>query len=196
MSRPNQTWEKRKQFLPVIAQAFVRGGFRRTTTAELARQCRIRQNVLYRLWLDKKAMFIASLGYVYDLSAQTWRERLKKSNPRLTAAQSLLQYEASHQGEFGLNRVVFGGLNETDDPEIRAALTRMYSHFQQFIADQIRAHHQTTQRPGDNSADLAAWALIGLGTVNNIGRELGLISAATRRRLMQDYGQVLLNGIP
>ena len=43
-------------------------------------------------------------------------------------------------------------------------------------------------------ADLAAWAVIGLGTVSNIARELGALSDADRRRLIQTVGRQLLEG--
>jgi hypothetical protein len=41
---------------------------------------------------------------------------------------------------------------------------------------------------------LAAWAVIGLGTVANIARELELLSDAERRRLFTAVGRVLLEG--
>ena len=61
MPRPDQSAEKRNELLPIIAETFTRLGFRRTTTAELAKRCKVRENILYRLWPDKKAMFIAAI---------------------------------------------------------------------------------------------------------------------------------------
>ena len=46
MPRPNQTLEKRRELLPVIARAFAELGYRRATTAELARRCGVRENIL------------------------------------------------------------------------------------------------------------------------------------------------------
>ena len=42
MPRPNQTAQRRKQLLPVIARAFAELGYRRATTAELAQRCKVR----------------------------------------------------------------------------------------------------------------------------------------------------------
>jgi len=39
---------------------------------------------------------------------------------------------------------------------------------------------------------LAAWALIGMGTVTSIGRELRLLGPAQRKRLWDDVGPLLL----
>ena len=61
MSRPSQTDEQRKKLLPIVCQTFSELGYRRTTTAELAAKCQVRENILYRLWPDKKAMFLRRL---------------------------------------------------------------------------------------------------------------------------------------
>jgi AcrR family transcriptional regulator len=195
MARPSLVAEKRKELMPVVARAFAEMGYRRTTTADLARRCGVRENILYRLWPDKKAMFVAAIEHVFDLSVETWAKLLGQPAKRQSAARRLLEHEASHHGELGLYRIVFAGLSETDDPEIREALGRMYEHFQKFIREQIDQH-----RSESNATDLAkvtsmsaAWAVIGLGTVANIGRELGLMDESDRRRLMEQAGRCLLD---
>ena len=80
MPRRNQTNEKRRELLPIVARAFAERGYRRTTTAELAERCGVQENILYRLWPDKKAMFIAAIGYVYDLSVAIWSRLLKEAD--------------------------------------------------------------------------------------------------------------------
>ena len=73
MPRISQIDEKRKELLPIVAQTFAELGYRRATTAELALRCEVRENILYRIWSDKKAMFIASIDYVYEQAASVWR---------------------------------------------------------------------------------------------------------------------------
>lgn len=193
MPRPNKTVEKRRELLPVVARAFAELGFRRTTTAELARRCGVRENILYRLWPDKKAMFIAAIGHVYDQSVAIWA-RLLARQEQATAAERLLAYESQHHGEFGHYRIVFAGLNETDDPDIRAALADMYRRFQRFVEEQIAGHRSQRGRQAAPAAHTAAWAVVGLGTVANIARELELVSDAERSRLFSTVGRLLLEG--
>jgi AcrR family transcriptional regulator len=192
MPRPSQVDAKRRELLPVVARAFAELGYRRTTTAELAQRCGVRENILYRLWPDKKAMFIAAIGYVYDLSALTWQALLERDGPG-SAAERLLGYEAAHLGEFGHARIIFAGLSETDDPDIRKALAAMYRRYQEFVRDQVGAH-----RAGNGAVEategLTAWALVGLGTVATIARELRLLPDGDRRALMIDVGRLLLGG--
>jgi AcrR family transcriptional regulator len=165
MARPNHSAQRRRELTPIVAKTFAEFGFRRTTTAELAGRCGVRENVLYRLWPDKKAMFIAAIAYVYELSATIWGKLLAEGDGRASTAARLLEYESTHHGEFGLYRIVFAGLSETDDPEIRDALAEMYRRYHRFIQRQISAHRAQGNAGGAPDATVAAWAVVGLGTV-------------------------------
>ena len=178
----------------MVAQAFAELGYRRTTTAELARRCGVRENILYRLWPDKKAMFVASIEYVYQRLSKTWAELLRDQNAPGSPAERLLEYESRHRGDLGLYRIVFAGLSETDDPEIREALQQMYGRFHRFIRRQVAAHRDGRTNGSLPGAELSAWAIVGLGTVANIGRELGLLTGSRQRRLIADVGKLLLEG--
>lgn len=194
MPRPNQTAERRREFLPIIAGAFSELGYRRATTAKLAERCRVRENILYRLWPDKKAMFIAAIDYVYEHSVEVWARLLEEPGGDSSAAERLMEYESHHHGEFGLYRIVFAGLSETDDADIRAALAAMYRRYQKFIVSRVRDHRANGNGAGFPDASLVGWAVIGLGTVASITRELGLVSDRQRRRLLAEVGRELLTG--
>ena len=193
MARPSLIRQKRAEMIPVVARAFAELGYRRMTTSELARRCGVRENILYRLWPDKRAMFIASIDYVYELSHTLWTRMAGEGGGR-ERARRLLEYEARHHGEFGLYRIVFAGLSETDDPDVRKALRRMYGLFQQFIAARIAEHRRGRGKGFVADEELAAWAIVGLGTLANIGRDLGLLSPGQRQRLIARVGRLLLDG--
>ncbi len=178
----------------MVAGAFAELGYRRTTTAELARRCGVRENILYRLWPDKKAMFVASIEYVYQLFSEKWAKLLRDQSSKGSPAERLLEHESRHLGELGMYRIVFAGLSETDDPEIRMALQQMYGRFHRFIRRQLAAHRDGRTNGTAPGAELSAWAIVGLGTVANIGRELGLLTDRRQRRLIADVGKLLLEG--
>lgn len=194
MPRRNNSSQRRKQLVPFLAETFAELGYRRTTTAELARRCRVRENILYRLWPDKKQMFLAAIDHVFKNSIETWESLLNHKKSGDTTAERILKYESKHHGEFGLYRIVFAGLSETDDPEIRDMLHQMYTRFHRFIRQQITAHHEEEEKGPHPAADLSAWALVGLGTMANIGRELGLLSERRRVKLFNEIGRLLLSG--
>jgi AcrR family transcriptional regulator len=196
MPRPSQTDERRRQLLPIVAQSFAELGYRRTTTAELARRCKVRENILYRLWQDKKAMFVASIEFVYALSAETWKRLLAERGDGKPPAERLLRYESEHHGESGLQRLVFAGLSEANDPAIRQALRTMYRQFHRFISEQISAYRDADRRQGQPDIEISAWAVIGLGTMASIIQELNLLKPTGRKRFMADAGHVLIEGKP
>jgi AcrR family transcriptional regulator len=194
MPRRNNSLQRRKQLIPIIAGTFAELGYRRTTTAELSKRCCVQETILYRLWPDKKKMFLAAIEYVYKLSIEKWSALLDPDRAGPSPAERILEYEAKHHGEFGLYRIVFAGLSETDDPEIQKTLKEMYTRFHRFIQEQIAAYHSINGKGPLPAADLSAWALVGLGTVSNIGRELGLLTDRRRRRLFREIGRLLLDG--
>ncbi|MCG3128374.1 MAG: hypothetical protein CHACPFDD_03262 [Phycisphaerae bacterium] len=193
MPRPSQLDDKRRELLPVVAGVFTRLGYRRATTAELSEACGVQENILYRLWPDKKAMYLAAIDFVYEFSEQTWLRLLERDGGGASSARRLLEYESHHHGEFGHYRILFAGLPEIDDADIRAALRRTFARFHRFLLAQM-----LTQRSGGGGAaacpaELAAWAAIGLGTIANISRELGLLDDAQRRGLIEQIGGLLLS---
>lgn len=192
MPRPDRSPERRAKLLPLLARAFAELGYRRATTAALARRCKTQEAILYRLWPDKKSMFVAVIAHVYEASTVIWEDLLADKDDR-SAAERLLEYEASHHGEFGLYRLVFAGLSELDDPDVRHALRHMYTRYHQFIMRRLLEHNSDDAKA---PAELVAWALIGMGTVSSIGRELGLLTAAKRRRMWQTAGRRLLGQAP
>ncbi len=193
MARPNQSDQRREELTPVIARSFAELGYRRATTAALAQRCGLRENQLYRLWPNKKAMFLASIDYLYEFTAAKWRELLSSDDGR-TPAERILTWEGEHRGESGLHRITFAGLNETDDPDIREALRQMYQKFHSFIIGQVQEHRADKDHNEHPDAALTAWAVIGLGMMANITHELKLLPHDMRGRMVHDVGTHLLDG--
>lgn len=194
MPRPSQLREKRETLLPIVARAFTELGYRRATTAQLARRCRVQENILYRLWPDKKAMFLAAIEYVYEFSEKVWLKLLRDDGSAASAARRLLEFESQHHGEFGHYRIIFTGLAEADDADIHDGLRRVFQRFHRFLEAQLVAARRAVPTRRRPSAALTAWAVIGLGTVVNIARELGLLDDRDRARLIGEVGGELLEG--
>lgn len=193
MARPNLSKQRRAELVPVLAGAFAELGYRRATTAALAERCGLRENQLYRLWPNKKAMFLASIDYLYEYSAERWRSLLAQDDG-VSPAERILSWEGEHRGESGLHRITFAGLNETDDPDIRKALQQMYRKFHKFIAEQVKEHRGLTLSGDHPDTAMTAWAVIGMGMMGNITHELDLLNRKTQGRLFHDVGKLLLKG--
>ena len=194
MPRPDRSVERRRELAPVLARAFADLGYRRATTAELAARCGVHEKALYRLWPDKRAMFLAALDQVFTESEALWARLAADGRGEGSTAERLLAHEAEHHGEHRLYRIVFAGLSEADDPVIGDALGALYRRFQRLIQAEVEAHRRGRRRAGATDPALAAWAIVGLGTVANIGRELGLLKPRERARLFAEIGARLLSG--
>lgn len=196
MGRPNLSKARRAELLPIVALAFAEFGYRRTTTALLAERCSVQETILYRLWPDKRAMFTAAIAFVVTNSEAIWQRQLANAPAGRTAAEVVLDYEAEHLGEFGFYRILFAGLSETDDPEIAAAVRAAYRRFQEFLRARTAEHRTSRAELGPAGrlpdVELTAWALLGLGTVVNLGRELDLLPAEQRAELLRRVGRHLL----
>lgn len=192
MPRPDRSLERRRELAPVLARAFAELGFRRATTVELAERCGVQEKALYRLWPDKRAMFLAALDQVFAESEAMWAHLASERGGEGSTAERLLAYEAEHHGEHRLYRIIFAGLSESDDPLIREALAGLYGRFQRLIQGQVERHRRGRKRARDLDPALAAWAIVGLGTVANIGRELELLRGRERARLLGEVGARLL----
>lgn len=194
MPRPDRSHERRRELLPVLARAFAELGYRRATSSELAARCGVQEKALYRLWPDKRAMFLAALEQVFAESEAAWAELARARGKGQSTAERLLAHEAEHHGEHRLYRIVFAGLSETDDALIRDALAGLYGRFQRLIQERVEEHRRGKKAAGALDPALAAWAIVGLGTVANIGRELELLKGRERARLFESAGRRLLDG--
>ena len=105
MPRTDNKTAQRSSLIPIVAKTFAELGYRRTTTVELAKRCKVQEPILYRLWKDKKSMFLASVDFVYESSAATWSALVGGAKDPRGGAVRLLDYEVRHHGEFGLYRI-------------------------------------------------------------------------------------------
>lgn len=195
MGRPNRSAERRQELIRPIAETFAASGYRRTTTAALAERCGLPEQALYRLWPDKGAMFVAAIEFVGEFSLQVWQQMAGDGAADAagrTGAERVLAHEARHLGDLGLYRILFAAFAEVDDERILSAMRRVYQRLLQEIARQIEAHRATRGGGDAGRAELVAWALIGLGTATNLGREFGLLGDRKRRELFEGIGRHLL----
>jgi AcrR family transcriptional regulator len=195
MANRSKAQQRRREFTPLVAAAFIELGYRGTTTAQLAQRCGVRENVLYRVWPTKKAMFLDAVEHVYAATMRAWAPLVAGKGTGRTAAERVLNNQADHHGKMRLYRIVFAGLVE-DDPEIKTALRDVYCRFHGFITGLIEQHRRGRSRGAGLGADLTAWAMVGLGAVIDMQRELEIQPVGRRKVLMKQVGMALLDGSP
>ncbi|MCA9212066.1 MAG: TetR/AcrR family transcriptional regulator [Planctomycetales bacterium] len=179
--------ERKPIFLPIITDAFVEQGYRGTTTADLARRCNVRENELYRIWPSKKQMFLDSIDYVFEVTREHWQQVLDSRGDERSDAERILDFQSRDHGKMRLYRIVFAGLTESDDKEIRASLRKLYRKFYALLFELVSAHRSQSghQAVSDESTIHTVWSIIGIGTIVDIQRELGLLSKSEREQFMR-----------
>lgn len=195
MARPNLQNQKRLELIPIVAKAFCELGYRKATTAELSRRCKVQENILYRLWKDKKAMFAASIDYVFEATMADWKSIIEKTDDEGALAERLLAHDSKNRGKSGFYRITFTALAETDDPDVRQALANMYKKFETFVVQLVIDHRKARGRENANPPpELTAWALLGVATMADIGRTTNLLTAKERSTMFSSAGKTLLDG--
>jgi AcrR family transcriptional regulator len=194
VTNASKTEQRRREFTPLIAAAFIELGYRGTTTAQLAARCGVRENVLYRIWTTKKDMFLDAVEHVYAATMRAWDEVIDDASLGKTVAERILNHQAEYHGRMRLYRILFAGLTE-DEPEIKSALRNVYMRIHQYIARQIEDHRKHYGRKAKLAPARAGWAIIGLGAVLDMQRELEILPAAERKMLMKEVGRSLLDGM-
>ena len=176
--------EKRKEMLPLVAKAFAFYGYRRATTSSIAKECGVKEVILYRLWEDKKAMFIASVQYLTDNILDIWEGQAAKASQGSKPLEVLFDYESTHFAELGHYLIIFSGLNEVDDPDIKQALQEMYNRIHRYLVGVIQNFYGDNEQVGSDLAELVAWRLMGVGTMVTIGKHLGILEDEMREKML------------
>lgn len=192
MPRPQKSEERRRELLPVLAAVFSELGYRRATTAELAERCKVRENILYRLWPDKKAMFLAVLDYLFQRRMDKWKTEIDKAASNESSIIRLVELTSKDLGEHGLYRVIFTALNETEDVDVKLALQRLYRQYHERLDSELRKHRQLSGVSTATKCGDLAWALIGLVSFMNIVLDLDLMDAKERKRMFAEMAFKLI----
>lgn len=196
MPRPSRADERRKELLPLVAKAFSELGYRRATTAELAARCGVQENVLYRLWLDKKAMFVAAIEFLFVNRMETWSSVLQEASAKQSRVSRLIELTGKNLGEQGLYQIIFAALSETDDPDVKRTLQGLYQRYHQRVKSEISKHRDRPFGHDVVNDDDTAWALIGLVAFMNIAHDLELMNSRKREKLFSTIAYFLLNATP
>lgn len=167
----------------MLAAAFSELGYRRATTAELAERCKVRENILYRLWPDKKAIFLAVLDYLFQRRMDKWKTEIDKVASSESSIIRLVELTSKDLGENGLYRVIFTALNETEELDVKLALQRLYRRYHERLDSELRKYRELSGVSTATKCGDLAWALIGLVSFMNIVLDLDLMDAKERKRL-------------
>ena len=191
MSRPSKKKQRREELLPAIAEAFAELGYRKATTSQIASRCGVQETILYRLWDDKKAMFLASIAYLFNWRMGRIRAVLAKVPEGEDHLNYLVEDVASTLGKHGLQRIIYAALGEVADPEIKEALQDMYRHNYDTIL-KLLYESEAGPPPSPAKVEDVAWGMIGLVTIMDLSSTLELLGPRQRSQVFKRTARALL----
>lgn len=185
--------DRRRQLLEVAARLFAAGGYRGTTTAELAAEAGVTEPVLYRHFESKLDLFVTLVDEVGGEVIAAWRERLEEACNPADRLRALLEGNpATHPRGRAVYRVIFHAMTEPrEETRILAAIRRHLSRLHAFLRDELATLQGDGVVRTDEPPSALAWLLInagiGAGMVNPLGPPR--LSASEKRgivRLLED----------
>lgn len=181
--------DRRRQLLEVSAELFARGGYRGTTTAELAKAASVTEPILYRHFDNKLDLFITLVDEVGKEVLDAWKEALdgvKDPHERLMAL--LASNPATHEKGQTAYRVIFQAMTEIGrDPEIAKPLRRHLNKLHVFIREEIINLQKTGAVRDDEPASMLAWMLMNVAIGYGMTMPLGIPgqSGSVSKKAMQ-----------
>jgi AcrR family transcriptional regulator len=131
--------DRRRQLLEAALPCFARGGYRGTTTAELAEAAGITPPILYRHFQSKLDLFSALLDGATGRVVESWRARLAGLvDPRRRG--TVLVDAVSRPWRSADQRLILRALSEAeDDPVIARRVSACLRTIHSFIAAELKA---------------------------------------------------------
>ncbi|OIV39184.1 hypothetical protein BIV57_01470 [Mangrovactinospora gilvigrisea] len=139
--------ERRAEVVRAAVTAFARGGYAGTSTAQIADAVGVSQPYLFRLYKNKKQLFLAAELHchtrVRDVLAQAAEGRTGEAAVKAMG----LAYVELLQSDSALLRFLIQAYAACDDEEIRTAVTDNWTRMWQFVAAMAGAASLEEVRP-------------------------------------------------
>ncbi len=182
--------DRRRQLLEVSAELFAQGGYRGTTTAELAKAASVTEPILYRHFDNKLDLFVTLVDEVGKEVLAAWQEALNGTqDPHDRLMAILSSNPASNEKGLIAYRVIFQAMTEIGrDPEIAKPLRRHLSKLHTFIRDEIINLQKAGAVRTDEPASLLAWMLMNVAIGFGMTIPLGISgqTGAVSKKAMQN----------
>ena len=192
MPRPSTAKQRRKELLPQVTDVFCELGYRGATTAEIAARCGVQETILYRLWEDKKAMFVAAIDYLYEFRTERIESALERVPDNEDPIEYLIDDVARDLGGHGLQRIIYAALGELSDPKIRNALRRLYRDDRALILGLLARSEGERRPPAPALEKDVPWVIMGLVYMMDLTCELELLGPRQRAEVFKRAARALV----
>ena len=164
--------ERRLAILEAALRVFSEGSYAGATTAEIAREARVSEPILYRHFSSKRELYFACL----DEAWRRIRTKLEAKIEELGPAQAWSSMRTSWMRELKtlLPSLWMQAITEAgEDPEIRRFVRGHMREVHDFFARCLVQVQESGAIPADRNVDAEAWIFIGGSLLVSIADRLG-----------------------
>jgi AcrR family transcriptional regulator len=167
--------DRKRQLLTHAKQLFLTVGYHATTTEKIAQAAGVSEPGLYRLFDDKKALFLEVLRDIRQTTLQRWQTEMAQQSGPLEKLRALaadyLDSSRDHASEF---RVLHRSLVETQDAEVTGFLRTFYLDCEMLLAQIITEGQRAGVFREGLDPRVGAWELIRTALAYTLTLPLGI----------------------
>jgi TetR/AcrR family transcriptional regulator len=167
--------ERREALIDAALGVFGDSSYRRTTTAEIAREAGVSEPILYRHFASKRDLYLACIEESWQRLRGLWDEAIESAEsseeylPAMTGCYMSMRDAKHRLTELWMQATV----EASDDPEVRRYLRRHMREVRDYVADIIRRCQAEGAVVAERDPEAEAWLFIAGGLLGTIGRRLG-----------------------
>jgi AcrR family transcriptional regulator len=166
--------ERRRTLLDAAARAFSASSFAGTTTADIAREARVSEPILYRHFGSKRELYLACVDDDWArLRAAIEEEVEAEPDPAEWPLAIGRVVRRLHEKRALLVHLWIQALSEAGpDPVIRRHMKRHMREVHGFFRGLIARAQEAGGVPADRDPDAEAWLMVAIGLLRSVGDRL------------------------
>jgi AcrR family transcriptional regulator len=168
---------RRQALIETAVRVFSSGGYRGSTTADIARAAGVSEPILYRHFESKRDLYLAAVDHVWQEVRRKWEAAIAaEPDPRRWLAVCADSYLTIGRDKAVLAELWVQALAEANaDPELRRHLRRHMKDVHGFLTGVIRRSQEAGGVLPERDPVAEAWIFLSGGVLGPIGRRIGLL---------------------
>jgi len=164
--------ERREAILAAALRVFSEGSYAGATTAEIAREARVSEPILYRHFSSKRALYFACLEEAWRRIRSKLEAKMEELGP--AQAWGSMRTSAMREMKTLLPSLWMQAITEAgEDPEIRRFVRGHMREVHDFFAGCLGRVQESGAIPPDRNVDAEAWIFIGGSLLVSVADRLG-----------------------
>jgi AcrR family transcriptional regulator len=167
--------ERRRAIVTAALRVFTSASYAGATTAEIAREARVSEPVLYRHFASKRDLWLACLDAAWDETRVVLEQKISLFATGATPTAAHSPWRSPTMPNLWIQGLTEAG----EDPVVRRAIRRHMREVHDFVADQLRQGQSLGAVAAERDADAEAWVFIGGGLLRSVADRLGGVLTAS-----------------